>query len=228
MLINIFFFISKTVRKILCLELRHIRRRSSQQSVYSVGTTRDKKQPTQLLTSQYFTFPTTVNKRQYNYRYRLYLWSAYCKGLAVKDCSTLFWQLKKQSGHTKIQYPGVYISICKLYLPHPPPSGSSCHGTLCFGSYHALIAWVLPYYFAFILPFYFTFSLFSLSSSFSYIFSLFPLPCFISFPPNDISWYSPPPRGEAGGGEEQSWALEAMKRCDEALNASSLHFFCQH
>jgi hypothetical protein len=26
---------------------------------------------------------------------------------------------------------------------------------------------------------------------------------------------------------QQSWALEAMKRCDEALNASSLQFLCQ-
>jgi hypothetical protein len=25
----------------------------------------------------------------------------------------------------------------------------------------------------------------------------------------------------------QSWATEAMKRCDEALNASSLQFLCQ-
>jgi hypothetical protein len=26
----------------------------------------------------------------------------------------------------------------------------------------------------------------------------------------------------------QSWATEAMKRCDEALNASSRLFLCQH
>jgi hypothetical protein len=29
-------------------------------------------------------------------------------------------------------------------------------------------------------------------------------------------------------GSGQSWATEAMKRCDEALNASSLQYLCLH